>query len=244
MAPKKKTITKTELSFFKVFLYVFLVGFVMMIFIGYSVLSGDQYTDRDSSMPEFKDPHSDDTSAVKEKITHPIVLWWTGFTAEPGRYRKCGEYQCFFTIDRHYYHHPKTKAFAFYGTDFNSKDVPMPRKPDHDWALLHEESPKNNYLFSYLEALELFNHTSTFSRYSDLPLLTQFLDSIPWLESKKYLVPTREKNQLLGELAPILYVQSDCGTPANRDEYVKMLMQEIKVDSYGVCLQNKHLPEQ
>ena len=120
----------------------------------------------------------------------------------------------------------------------------MPRKPDHDWALLHEESPKNNYLFSYLEALELFNHTATFSRYSDLPLLTQFLDSIPWLESKKYLVPTREKNQLLGELAPILYVQSDCGTPANRDEYVKMLMQEIQVDSYGVCLQNKHLPEQ
>lgn len=37
MAPRKKTITKTELSFFKVFLYVFLVGFVMMIFIGYSV---------------------------------------------------------------------------------------------------------------------------------------------------------------------------------------------------------------
>ena len=136
------------------------------------------------------------------------------------------------------------QIFVYYGTDFNPKNLPMPRKPEHEWALLHEESPKNNYIFSFMEALELFNHTATFSRHSDYPLVTQHIESKEWLESKKYLVPTPEKNQYLGELAPILYVQSDCYTPADRDSYVKMLMQEIKVDSYGTCLQNKHLPKQ
>ena len=95
-----------------------------------------------------------------------------------------------------------------------------------------------------MEVLELFNHTATFSRHSDLPLITQHLVSIEWLESHKYLVPTSEKNSLLGELASVVYVQSDCGTASDRDEYVRMLMREIEVDSYGTCLNNKQLPEQ
>ena len=37
MAPTKKTKQRVELSFFKVFLYIFLIGFILMIFIGYSV---------------------------------------------------------------------------------------------------------------------------------------------------------------------------------------------------------------
>ena len=37
MAGKKKTVTKLVLSPFKLFLYMFLVGFIMMIFVGYSV---------------------------------------------------------------------------------------------------------------------------------------------------------------------------------------------------------------
>ena len=120
----------------------------------------------------------------------------------------------------------------------------MPRKPEHEWALLHEESPKNNYMFSFMEALELFNHTATFSRHSDHTLLTQHIEDKDWLESTTYLVPTAEKNRHLEELAPLLYVQSDCHTPADRDSYVKMLMREIKVDSYGTCVQNKQLPKQ
>ena len=136
------------------------------------------------------------------------------------------------------------QAFMFYGSDFNPKDVPLPRKPDHEWGLLHEESPKNNYLYSYIEALELFNHTSTFSRLSDLPLVTQFIESIEWLQSTKYLVPTKEKNALLGELAPLVYVHSDCDTPSDRDSYAKLLMAEMGVDSYGTCLNNRQLPKQ
>ena len=50
----------------------------------------------------------------------------------------------------------------FYGTDFLTYDLPLPRKAHHEWALLHEESPKNNYLFSHAEIMELFNHSATF----------------------------------------------------------------------------------
>ena len=59
---------------------------------------------------EFVDPHLDEAIAINEKITEPIILWWTGFTREPGKYEKCGQYKCFFTIDKHYYHHPQTKV--------------------------------------------------------------------------------------------------------------------------------------
>lgn len=46
------------------------------------------------------------------------------------------------------------------------------------------------------------------------------------------------------DLAPVIYVQSDCGTPSDRDNLVKMLSKHIKVDSYGTCEHNKDLPKQ
>lgn len=62
----------------------------------------------------------------------------------------------------------------------------------------------------------------------------------------KYFVSTAEKNRLQKEtrLAPILYVQSDCSTPTDRDSYVVELAKHIPVDSYGDCLHNKDLPPQ
>ncbi len=41
-------------------------------------------------------------------------------------------------------------------------DVPLPRGGSVDWSLYHEESPKNNPLFSHALMMELFNHTATF----------------------------------------------------------------------------------
>ena len=61
-------------------------------------------------LSEFLDPHDNDGAVLKEQIYQPIILWWTGFTAEPGHYKWCGQHQCYFTIDRHYYHHPKAKV--------------------------------------------------------------------------------------------------------------------------------------
>lgn len=40
----------------------------------------------------------------------------------------------------------------------------------------------------------------------------------------------------------MVYVQSDCDPPSDRDVYVQELMKYIPVDSYGQCLHNKDLP--
>lgn len=132
----------------------------------------------------------------------------------------------------------------FYGSDVDRKNLPIPREPHHEWALMHEESPKNNYILTQPEFLALFNHTSTFKRESDFPLTLQYVESIHWLESNKYLVPTVDKTALQAEIAPVFYTQSDCNVPSDRDSYVKDFMNYMKVDSYGSCLHNRDLPTQ
>lgn len=46
-----------------------------------------------------------------------------------------------------------------------------------------------------------------------------------------------------GDLASVVYVQSGCNPPSDRDEYIEELMKYITIDSYGTCLHNKDLPE-
>ncbi|KAF7239997.1 Alpha-(1,3)-fucosyltransferase 10 [Varanus komodoensis] len=186
--------------------------------------------------------HSDAKDALDED-GHPILLWWSPLTGETGRLGQCGQDTCFFTINRTYQHHPMTKAFLFYGTDFSIDALPLPREVHHDWALFHEESPKNNYKLFQSPAITLFNHTATFSRHSHLPLTTQHLESIEALMSLRYMVPLQEKNRLRKRLAPLAYVQSDCDPPSDRDSYVRELMSHIEVDSYGACLHNRDLPK-
>ena len=173
----------------------------------------------------------------------PVMIWWTPFTGDDGL-QQCGQYKCFFTNDREYRHHPMTKTMFFYGTDFKPYDVPIPRKPGEDWALFHEESPKNNPIFSHPEVMTHFNHTSTFRQQSHFPLTTQYLESIEYITDTKLLVPLEVKNSLQREkgLAPVAYVQSGCDTPSMRDSWVMEFMKHIKVDSYGTCLNNKQLP--
>lgn len=60
----------------------------------------------------------------------------------------------------------------------------------------------------------------------------------------RYYLPVEEKNKLLKDIAPVLYIQSDCDTPIKRDFYVKELMKYIKIDSYGSCLHNKAFPDE
>ncbi|XP_038602478.1 alpha-(1,3)-fucosyltransferase 10 [Tachyglossus aculeatus] len=181
---------------------------------------------------------------VLEAEISPIMLWWSPLTGETGRLGKCGADTCFFTTNRTYQHHHMTKAFLFYGTDFNIDSLPLPRQAHHDWALFHEESPKNNYKLFHKPTITLFNYTATFSRHSHLPLTTQYLEGIEVLKSLKYMVPLQTKNSLRQRLAPLVYVQSDCDPPSDRDSYVRELMNYIEVDSYGECLRNRDLPQQ
>uniref|UniRef100_A0A4W3J1F4 Fucosyltransferase n=1 Tax=Callorhinchus milii TaxID=7868 RepID=A0A4W3J1F4_CALMI len=175
-------------------------------------------------------------------IQDPIIVWWSLLTGEPGRLSQCGADTCFFTMKRNYQNHEMTKAFLFYGTDFPINSLPLPRQAQHEWALFHEESPKNNYKLFHEPTITLFNYTATFSRNSHMPLTTQYLESIEALKSQQYLTPLSEKNRLRDKLAPLVYVQSDCDPPSDRDSYIRELMKYIQVDSYGECLHNKDLP--
>ena len=157
---------------------------------------------------------------------------------------------------------------AFYGSSFSSVDLPIPRQ--HEWALLHEESPKNNPVFCYKPLISLFNHTATWSRRSNFPLTLLSLSKLSDItgiimfnlikkhrlrfiflsaisnEDQKYFIPVANKNHMQAEegLSPVVYVQSSCDAPSERDFYIKELQKFISIDSYGKCLNNKPLPKQ
>ncbi|EDO49643.1 predicted protein [Nematostella vectensis] len=189
----------------------------------------------DHTLKNLKNP-----AAYAAKRDLPIMVWWTHFTGG-NNIKRCSKGECYVTEARSFQTHPRTKLFLFYGTSFRADSLPLPRLGHHEWALLHEESPKNNPLFYHESTIKLFNHTATFRRTSDFPLVTQFLDSIDTLLSKpKYSLA--QKNSY--GLAPVAYIQSGCDPPSDRDVYVQELMKWIKVDSYGVCLHNKDLPDQ
>ncbi|KAL7847691.1 hypothetical protein AOLI_G00224090 [Acnodon oligacanthus] len=193
-------------------------------------------------------PFPDSGVLTEEKLSaasedwYPFLVWWSPLTGELGRLGECGNNRCFFTINKSYHSHPSTHAFLFYGTDLNIESLPLPRKEHHHWALFHEESPKNNYKLFHKPVVTLFNHTATFSRLSHLPLTTQHLESLRLLTSHTFLLPLAQKNHLRRTLAPVVYVQSDCDPPSDRDVYVQELMKHIQVDSYGQCMHNKDLP--
>ncbi len=170
---------------------------------------------------------------------YPIIVWWTPFSAFARVERECKEGTCLFTHSRTELDNPKTASFVFYGTDLDWKDLPLPRRHDVTWALLHEESPKNNWVLAQDKAVSLFNFTATCSRYSSYPLTTQYLNSLDWLLQPPW-VATAEKST--GGLGLVVYIHSDCDPPSDRDSYVEELMKYIKVDSYGKCLHNKDLP--
>ena len=228
----------------------------------------------------------------------PVVLWWTPFTGQTGDWRTCGEDTCYFTENRTFLNDARTQVHLyyfyswmvwrigllydyyhrqvvmFYGSSFSSLDLPLPRSSaKQNWALLHEESPKNNPSFCYSDLIGLFNYTATWSRRSNFPLtllslpslndmtgtwnmkfpshcsitcLILFVSNIYWRADLKYFVPTAEKNRLIQRegLSPVVYVQSSCDAPSDRDSYVTELMKFIRIDAYGKCLNNKQLPAQ
>ncbi|XP_033103111.1 alpha-(1,3)-fucosyltransferase 11-like [Anneissia japonica] len=185
-------------------------------------------------------------SSVRDIL--PVILWWTDslfphLEKDEGVIVQCPKSQCLATRNRKLLNDERTRAVMFYGTDIRAYHMPLPRKPWHEWCLLHEESPLNNYLLSHLPALKLFNHTATFREESDYPLTSQSIISKEYLLDRSP-VPVAEKNRLRrGGLAPVLYVQSHCDVPSYRDRYVEELMKYIEIDSIGKCLNNKKIEE-
>lgn len=175
----------------------------------------------------------------------PVIVWWSGSlnVYDKPREIKCGGVSCYSTRNRTWLSSEQTKSVFFYGTELDPEDLPLPKMPHHEWALLHEESPMNNYMLVHGPMINLFSHTSTFRRESDFPLTTQHIPSTSYLLDRKPIsLQTKNRLRTTEELAPILYVQSHCDVASDRDRYVKELMKYIKVDSYGACLNNKQLP--
>lgn len=189
----------------------------------------------------------------KKNNSLPLILWWTpnlfphalmSDEANPAVIQ-CGQNKCLSSTDRSLLLDSRTRGIMFYGTDLDPFDLPLPRKSRHEWALLHEESPLNNFMLSHYTFIKMFNHTSTFRRESDYPLSSQYLYSLEYLIERPP-VPLAIKNQYRNaphSYAPVLYVQSHCGVASDRDRYVQELMKYIAVDSYGRCLHNRDLPE-
>ena len=199
-------------------------------------------------IPEFgNDSHSEDRYRKvylqpEEEKKYPIIVWWTPFTGYQRVIWECSRGSCLFTHSRTEFENPLTEAFMFYGTDIRWTDLPVPRKPHHFWGLIHEESPKNNWVLAQPDGINLFNITSTFSRYSHYSLVLQFLERLEDL-TRPPIFSLTEKNAKRSSLAPVMYLHSDCDPPSDRDSYMREIMKYIKVDSYGKCLHNKDLPE-
>eukprot|EP00095_Tigriopus_kingsejongensis_P007724 maker-scaffold2453_size15579-snap-gene-0.6 protein:Tk07724 transcript:maker-scaffold2453_size15579-snap-gene-0.6-mRNA-1 annotation:"fut10_danre ame: full" len=176
----------------------------------------------------------------------PVMLWWDGFSPTSGL-KQCGEARCFFARERQVWQHPQTAAVFFYGSDWAVEDgLPLPRRPGVDWALLHEESPKNQMIFNHAPLIRYFNHTATFRKGSDLPLTYQYLEAVASLTHRSpHVLGFAAKTALQDDqdLALVAYVQSNCDNPMQRDEFVEELAKHIKVDAYGACLHNKDLPQ-
>ncbi|BFF93666.1 alpha-(1-3)-fucosyltransferase B [Drosophila madeirensis] len=178
------------------------------------------------------------------KSSDPIeVLWWPQDMPWPyDEERRCGVFECRFTNSRDRL--PLVRAVLFYGSYLTTADFPLPRSPHQVWALLHEESPRNVPFLPFDDFLQHFNFTSTFSRYSDMPLTTQWLPSAQDLTSMDYVMSFDYKSSNVNGPSPsVVFLQSDCNTMSGREDYMKELMRHISVDSFGSCLRNKDLPK-
>lgn len=160
------------------------------------------------------------------------LLWWTPFIENSTITRTCGTFQCTITDNRNELHLTTSDGILFYGSDFNPLDLPLPRPKDQWWALLHEESPKNQPLICHNPVISLFNFTSTISSNSDMPLTLQYLKNTAELTNLDQYVNTDKKNKYISNgKAAVIYLQSQCDTPSSRDEYVKQLSNYVKVSN-------------
>ncbi|XP_075973824.1 alpha-(1,3)-fucosyltransferase 10 isoform X2 [Anticarsia gemmatalis] len=193
----------------------------------------------------FSDVSVKDVDKHKTSNKYPVILWWTKEFPGTSELKHCSNNaKCYVYSDRDKEKLYDIGAYLFYASNLDFEDLPLPRRPsDIIWGLFHEESPRNVEELLHEKALNLFNFSTTFSRYSDVPFPLHHLNNFGDITSTKYFVNTSTKNKLLEEIAPIMYLQSDCETSTERDAYVEQLMKYIKVDSYGACLKNKDLPE-
>jgi hypothetical protein len=102
------------------------------------------------------------------------------------------------------------------------------------WVAASMESEVNYPQLRNPEFMRWFDHTMTYRLDSDFP--TTYLD-VPLLDELR--TPVQPKT----EPAPAVYIASSAVNRSGRTEYVRELMQQITVDSYGRSLRNRTLAE-
>lgn len=207
----------------------------------------------DLSLTENQDKPNLKQKVTKERVylnntENPTIIFWKQDHNDIPLYNhiKCEKLICdiYWTNGRLMLPPNSEGAYLFYGSLTNFDNMPLPRNPlKVIWAFQHEESPKNVMYYMHEKTLNLFNYSSTFSRHSDVPFPLHYMISLKLITSTKYYVKTEAKNRALKEISPILYIQTSCVAPTQRDEYVKELMKYQRIDSYGACLNNKPLPD-
>ncbi|CAH0561014.1 unnamed protein product [Brassicogethes aeneus] len=173
------------------------------------------------------------------KNEYPVLVWKSSIVPDRDRLIICYDkkYECLITRNET---KNNVSVFMFYGSHLDNNDFPLPRNGEI-WALFHEESPRNYAPILFREMQGLFNITATFSTNSDFPLTLQYLPNINSIIDKTYFKSTKEKNNFIKtkNIASVLFIQSDCDTPIERDNFISKLMEYIKIDSYGACLHNQ-----
>lgn len=188
---------------------------------------------------EFRTATSlNDTPSLPELPQNiPVILWWTKHVyphIKSFEVKTCPNSKCYATNERNYLKHNQTRAVYFYGSDFDVENLPLPRLPSHLWGLVHEESPLNKFVLDHTVSLNLFNYTSTYSRHSDYPLPLLSFPSEDFIVNRPPVKTSlKNNNQKSKGYAPVVYVQSHCEVPSDRDRYIQELMKYIRVDSYG-----------
>lgn len=107
---------------------------------------------------EHQSRYSEDSVPLIPEGKKPILIWWTEDLFPHDQRQKnheisCNKGACITSLDRGLKNDPATRGFIFYGTDLRADDLPLPRRPWDEWALFHEESPKNNWMLTFEDAL-------------------------------------------------------------------------------------------
>ncbi len=134
---------------------------------------------------------------------------------------------CTFMLLRDFGPEPDNVIFT---ADFQF-DAPMRSSPHQKFVILSMEPAwlvPHWYNATYMS---YFNVTASFRKSSDIQVTyAQELSHIP-LES---IVPSRL----------LVFINSNCNPPSQRDNYVQELMKYIPVDSFGKCLHYKEIAEE
>ncbi len=110
----------------------------------------------------------------------------------------------------------------------------LTKHPDQIWVGMSLESDVNYPCLSNPEFMRLFDLTVTYRLDSDIPWT--YLG--PW-DTQALLAPPLLKTAD----APAVYFVSSRFNGSGRLKYVRQLMEHLKVDSYGRCLNNRTLQE-